>query len=203
MPSHRQCVAVSRNTMKPAILTVILLISISSYCQETISIDSSSVSIDSIFSKLNPILSKVREHYFDVPDPSYPFKTLVTNYKDSITFLFCDTSGSLLFKKIDKYEKSGCRLWETIEVFSLTGKLYYREGWKWSCSNTNQKRDPEIKYLDAVLYERERFIYYKDGRIKSRIWWYAPLGLREYRYTYNNDKIESEVIRKESERFWE
>jgi len=205
MPVLHKAPTVSRNTMKPSILTILLITSISSFCQKTIVKDSSSISIDSIYRKLSPTLTMVRQYYPDVLPPSSVFKTVVMKYTgDSIIFLFSDTSKTLLFKTIDKYDKSGCRWWQTIEIFSLTGQLYYREGWKWSCGNSSDKKmDPDIKYFDALLYEKERFSYDDNGRVKSRKWWYAPIGLREYNYTYKNDIQEAEVIIRESTQFWE
>jgi hypothetical protein len=195
---------VTSNTMKLPILTFLLAICASSFCQKTTIGDISSINVDSVYRKLIPTLLMVREHYPDVPLPSSSFKVFVTKYdNDSIIFSFSDSLNTLLFKKIDKYDKSGCRWWQTIEIFSLTGKLYYREGWKWTCLDINGKRDPDIRYFDAIVYERERFTYDDSGRLKSRIWWCAPIGLREYEFTYKKDKKESVFVRKESDEFWE
>ncbi len=188
--------------MRPLFVILFWTTCFSSSGQRLVARDSSFIPTDSIYRKLSSIVLLVREHCPDVQSPPDSFRAVVSKYdKDSTIILFYDTMNRFLLRAIDKYDKSGCRYWQTTEVFSPKGLLYYREGWKWAC--TNAKEDPDNLFLDGILYEKERFTYDDNGRMKSRVWWYAPVGLREYRFSYSNGKQESTVIKKNGDQFWD
>lgn len=190
--------------MRILILVTLFIVSTSALCQPIIVTDTSSASIDSMFNRLKSVVPEVRHYYADVAPLTKTYKTVVKKYaKDSTVFLFFDTLGRLLFKTINEYNEKGFRWWQSTEVYSLTGQLYYREGWKWNYKRPDEKIDDDYIFFDVLVYEKRRFTYDSLGRISTENWYYAPLGLREYRYTYSNSDTLVLTIRKDSiDLFW-
>ncbi|MDF2188379.1 hypothetical protein [Paraflavitalea sp. CAU 1676] len=190
--------------MRILILITLFIASTSALCQPIFVTDTSSAGIDSIFNRLKSAVAEVRQYHTDVTPLSKTYRTVVRKYaKDSSVYLFSDTMGRLLFKTIDKYNKSGFRSWQSIEVYSLTGQLYYREGWKWNYRRPGEKIEDDYIFIDAWMAEKRRFTYDSLGRISTENWWYAPIRLLEYRYTYSNSDTLVTTIRKDSiDLFW-
>lgn len=192
--------------MKAHIATILIFISLSSFGQTVIYADSSAKTIDSLFKELSELASIVRKHDLETAGPTTYYKTEIKAYgSDSLTIHFSDASGRLLFSKINRFNKNGCRSWEVNEIYKTSGRLSYREGWKWTCLDPGQIPDPDVKYFDATLYEKERFTYDSLGRVQSRSWWYAPIrGVRVYTYNLIGSAKEAyQLIKKDEESFWD
>ena len=191
--------------MKTVTTTIVLFIALHSSGQANYHFDSSSKAIDSLFARLSTLANSVKRHDSSVFTPSSIYKFTIATYGGDSSFVsFFDQASQLLFRKVSKIDRQGCRWWELDEIYSLSGKLVYWEAQKWSCLKLEEKNDPDIMYFDALLYEKGRLLYDSLGRVKERVWWYTPLNaVRRYKYTYSQDNGRSYTMSKHDyESFW-
>ncbi|MCU7551169.1 hypothetical protein OCK74_18760 [Chitinophagaceae bacterium LB-8] len=194
--------------MKALLTTLLLIITLHSFGQADFRLDSSRKTIDSLYEKLNVLAKLIRKTDTDIPAPPDNYNYKIINFdNDSSAIYFSNVSGELLYRMLNRYDKKGFKLWEVSEIYKSSGKLSYSEGWNWSCLMlpANNDPDPDVMHYVALLYEKARFTYDSLGRIKERVWWYAPLGdIRKYTYTYdsNNNQTYQRTQLDES-LFWE
>ncbi len=142
----------------------------------------------------------------NIPNPNSAYKYNFKKYgKDSSVIIFLDSLDKMLFRKVNKFDKQGCRWWEEDEVYNSLGKLSYREARKWSCLKPDNKNNADSNNFDALLYERERLTYDESGRVKERIWFYISTNVvKKYTYTYNqNNNQTCHITKHNCNSFWE
>jgi len=192
--------------MKTLLTSILLFFTANSFGQANFQLDSTTKMIDSLFKGLSSLATSVRKHQANIPAYSGVYTHAIKNVaSDSAVIYFFDGCGQLLFKKINRYNAKGCRWWETDEIYTGSGKLSYRQAWKWSCIEPHEKTDHEALYFDAMIYEKESFAYDSSGRLKQRVWWYAPLGdIRKYTYSYDHNNNQSyKRINLAADSFWD
>jgi len=188
--------------MKPFLITIFVFTVLNANGQ--VNFNPSGKTMDSLFERLKNLAMSTRKYDTTTIryNVSYLYET--KNHNDSSVIIFFDSLGSVLFKKINRYDKTGCRWWEVDEIYNYSGKLVYWEAVKWSCLRPEEKTDPEVKYFDGLLYEQERLFYDISGRLKKRIWLYVPLnGVRNYTYSYDQNNTQTyQMTRHDYNSFW-
>jgi hypothetical protein len=206
IPHHRQAAAVARDFMRASLIAILIFLTSFLFAQSDFRLDTSRIALDSMFTDLIDQSKVLYKHGIVIAIAERKFKTIIKNYdNDSISIMFYNGGGGLLFKQFNKYDKTKCRWWETAEFYDLAGRLIYWKALKWSCMKASDKTDPEVKYFDALLYEKQRYRYDSLGRLLERVWWYAPIdGVRKYSYTYDSKNRQSFILTKYDEAlFWE
>ena len=192
--------------MRAFLTTILLFINFHLFGQADYRADTSRQTIDSLFNKLSILSKVIGKQGADIPTPVNLFKWKIQSYdNDSTAIFFYNDSGTLMFRKVNKYNNEKCRYWETDEVYDLSGRLIYWESWNWSCLKASEKINPEVKYFDALLYEKQRYRYDSLGRLLESVWWYAPIfGVRKVSFFYDSSNKQTFLMTKRDEAlFWE
>jgi hypothetical protein len=148
----------------------------------------------------------VSNHDSTVSVPMNRYKYVITDRSnDSLTITFFDENSEILYRKVNRCTPKDCRWWEVSEIYDRSARLIYWEALNWSCLNPEEKNDPDVRYFDALLYEKGRFVYDGDGRVKEKIWYYSPLNsVRRYQYSYSVSGDQIITIKKNVyDSFWE